>query len=139
MTDVKVLAMGTVVKIAQDLENDYMVIARTIVKENEQNSVKYILLNHPYGGDSSHDPVTIDERDISEVIFEGYSDSKDEAYIQELLLEAEQAVEEKNAGNVTQTPAETQSKMAAPVIEEQPDGDPFYKFRESHVADEKII
>ena len=133
MEKLKVLSLGTMVRLSQNPEEEYLVVARTISQVGGKNIVRYMLLNHPYGGDSHYPPIAAEAGEISEVLLEGYSDAKDEVYIQELLAEAEQ--EEKVSDSES---SEVVEKVESSPIESTevsseshplPEGDPFFELR----------
>ena len=83
----KFLPLGSVLRVEEpeDTSKLYLVIARAIAK-NESDEVfsRYKLAPHPFGDVPSQEMVTINENQISEVVFEGYSNQQDQEFLKEL-------------------------------------------------------
>ena len=106
----------------------YLVVARAIAK-NEMDDIfsRYKVAPHPFGDVPSQEVFTISADQIAEVIFEGYSDQKDQEFLDDLLL--------KMANGpivVPEAPEPEEIQEPEPIIDEteQLQKDPFYKFRE---------
>ncbi|MBF8807771.1 MAG: DUF4176 domain-containing protein [Enterococcus lacertideformus] len=124
------LPLGSILRL-EEPETDqilYVVVARAIAK-NEMDKIfsRYKVAPHPFGDVPSQEVFTISADQIAEVIFEGYSDKKDQEFLDDLLL--------KMANGPIIVPEVPESKMIQepePILDEteQLQEDSFYKFRE---------
>lgn len=124
------LPLGSILRL-EEPENDrmlYVVVARAIAK-NELDEIfsRYKVAPHPFGDVPSQEVFTISADQIAEVIFEGYSDQKDQEFLDDLLI--------KMANGpivVPETPEPEVIQEPEPILDEaeQLQEDPFYKFRE---------
>ncbi|WP_460631481.1 DUF4176 domain-containing protein [Leifsonia lichenia] len=87
------LGLGSIVR----LENEsnaglFVVLARGAFRpDNEQPEVepRYLLAPHPYGEAPDQETFPIVTREIQEVVYKGYSDAADEAFLADLLDQME--------------------------------------------------
>ncbi|MPQ22114.1 DUF4176 domain-containing protein [Carnobacterium divergens] len=124
------LPLGSILRLEEPEDNQmlYLVVARAIAK-NEMDDIfsRYKVAPHPFGDVPSQEVFTIGADQIAEVIFEGYSDQKDQEFLDDLLL--------KMANGpivVPEAPESEAIQEPEPIIDEteQLQKDPFYKFRE---------
>lgn len=131
------LGLGSVVKIENENYNGlYVVLARGGMKEGEGNVVpRYLVGPHPYGEAPDQETFPILDSGIKEVVFEGYSDEADEAFLKDLLFQMEHGRRVNKTAKqfkaaLTELP-EVQSSDEA-ISEEMAKRkiDPFYKLRQ---------
>lgn len=123
------LPLGSILRL-EEPENDqtlYLIVARAIA-QNELDEIfsRYKVAPHPYGDVPSQDVFTISTDQISEVLFEGYSDIKDQEFLDDLLVKMASGPE------VMAEAAEPEEIQESELIlneTEQLQEDPFYKFR----------
>lgn len=124
------LPLGSILRL-EEPENDqilYVVVARAIAKNDlDEIFSRYKVAPHPFGDVPSQEVFTVSADQIAEVIFEGYSDQKDQEFIDDLLI--------KMANGPIVVPEAPESEVIpepAPILNEaeQLQADPFYKFRE---------
>lgn len=128
-TGVKLLPLGSIVRIEEPeaTQTFYLVIARAIAK-NESDEVfsRYKVAPHPYGDVPSQEIFTINADQISEIVFEGYSNQQDQEFLDNLFV--------KMSTSEISVPDTHESEIIPeeePIISEQQrlQEDPFYKFR----------
>jgi len=138
----KILGLGSIVEVDDmDALADtlYFVIARAIGKDGQGKTIlRYQVAPHPGGApEKDRDLVlTIAEAAITKVVFEGYLEEKDEAYLEDLVEGLTGVV--KKSGGLKKTPAlsavptpATPTPSPAKVEDEKAllQKDAFYKFR----------
>jgi hypothetical protein len=122
------LSLGSILKL-KDTEDDtllYVVIARAIMENEDEEIVpRYRVVAHPQGVVPTQEVLTINATQITEVIFEGYSDDSDTQLLKGLLDMVENDVESANKEEVEEDTSEEPELDEA----ERLKIDPFYKFR----------
>lgn len=137
------LGLGSIVKIENENYNGlYVVLARGAMKEGKDCVVpRYLVGSHPYGEAPDQETFPILDSGIKEVVFEGYSDEADEAFLKELLFQmahgrrsnktAKQFKEDLTEIPEVEVPDEN---SLAEMIKRK--NDPFYKLRQMKEDDE---
>lgn len=127
------LPLGSILRL-QDTGDDqllYLVVARAIAK-NEVDEIisRYKVAPHPFGDVPSQEVFTVSADQIVEVVFEGYSDQEDEAFLNE-LLERMANGPAPVAAPITPEPEISEEAEVVIVMDENQklQEDPFYKFR----------
>lgn len=130
------LGLGSILKIeTENYKGRYVVLARGGMKKGEDGVVpRYLVGPHPYGEAPDQETFPILDSEIKEVVFEGYSDEADEAFLKDLLFQMAHGRRPTKAasqfkGALTEIP-----KVATPdaaILEDRTKRkkDPFYKLR----------
>lgn len=138
------LGLGSIVEIDHmDALADtlYVIVARAVGKDvDEKTILRYQVAPHPQGGSAKQadDIITLAEVSITKVVYEGYHDDKDEAFLSKLITSMENEL--KNVGSAPKKETigsqakEPQKKVVPlpPKVEDEKEllkKDPFYKFR----------
>jgi hypothetical protein len=136
--DIQMLGLGSIVKAEiEEMPKGALcvVLARGLMPAADGYSVRYRVARHPFGDVKEQITVTIRETQITEVIFEGYKDSADDIFVENLVAQIEKtpqkpiptsssasASQGATGGTTVQEPQE--EKEILPVAE-----NPFDKFR----------
>lgn len=154
--ELKFLGLGSVVdvdSIEKIPDTKYFVIARAVGKDSSgQTILRYRLCPHPMGltPTTEEEVLTVEGKQITEVYLQGYSDEKDDAFLETFLAKmsndikeitkkqpqtnppenSKEVVEEKNQESVTVQ----NEKLEKTKEHEKMKKDPFYKFRKKEVS-----
>lgn len=94
--DIRLLGLGSILK-AQTAETTdgvlYVVVARALLPEGGGFTARYRVAPHPFGDAADQTLLVVREDEIREVVFEGYLDTVDEAFIQDLIAKIDKTAE----------------------------------------------
>lgn len=138
------LGLGCIVEIEHmDALADtlYVILARAVGKDVDGKIIlRYQVAPHPQGGSAKQadDIITLAEVSITKVVYEGYLDDKDEAFLSKLITSMENEL--KNVGSAPKKETlvaqdkepEKNVVPSPPKVEDDKEllkKDPFYKFR----------
>ncbi|EPI09171.1 DUF4176 domain-containing protein [Enterococcus faecalis] len=107
----------------------FLIVARAIAS-NEHGEIisRYKVAPHPFGDIPSEQIFSIKSGDISEVVFEGFSNEDDNQFLEDLIGQMTNA---KSNPTTPQTKSTVipESQEVEEVEKEKLKADPFYKFR----------
>lgn len=139
----ELLGLGSVVRIEnENYTGLYVVLARGAMKEGEGSVVpRYLVGPHPYGESPDQETFPILDSGIKEVVFEGYSDEADEAFLKDLLFQMEHGRRVNKTAKqfkaaLTELPEAQSSDEAISAEMAKRKIDPFYKLRQMKENDE---
>lgn len=132
----ELLGLGSVVRLDGDGASGlFVVLARGAFRpDTEKNEVfpRYLVGPHPYGEAPDKETLPILASEIEEVVFEGYTDEEDVAFLTDLLDQMENGRREtKRAKQFTEALTAIPEAPETPESDE-PDlasGDPFFELR----------
>ncbi|MEO7017494.1 MAG: DUF4176 domain-containing protein [Leifsonia sp.] len=139
------LGLGSIVRLDnEDVSGLFVVLARGAYRPDSETSTvlpRYLVGPHPYGESPDRETFPILAGEVREVVFEGYTDDADAAFLEDLLEQMEH-------GRRPTTPAEqfTDSLTVVPETEAEAEGpphgaDPFEGLRKliggNHGKDER--
>ncbi|MBF0777456.1 DUF4176 domain-containing protein [Streptococcus cuniculi] len=126
------LPLGTVVTLVDTMEfepehSTYFIVARAIIKNSEEEIVpRYRVAPHPYGDIPSQEILSINADEIEDILFKGFENAEDEAFVNMLLDKMKNYVSNPTQGSL-QKPDQPQKKVVSE--QERLAKDPFYKFK----------
>lgn len=87
------LGLGSVIRLEMEsVTGLFVVLARGVYRPDPMGSKvepRYLVGPHPYGQAPDQETFPVLARDIEELVFEGYRDSEDEAFLADLLDQVE--------------------------------------------------
>ncbi|MDR1567401.1 MAG: DUF4176 domain-containing protein [Streptococcaceae bacterium] len=131
------LGLGSIVRVENENNNGlYVVLARGAMREGEEGAKpRYLVAPHPYGNAPDQETFPVLDSEIKAVVFEGYSDEADEAFIEDLLDQMEHGRRPSKAASqfkeaLTDIPEalESDDELSDEMIRGKID--PFYKLRD---------
>lgn len=114
--DMRLLGLGSILK-AQTAETTdgalYVVVARALLPEGEGFTARYRVAPHPFGDAADQTLLVVREDEIREVVFEGYLDGADQAFLEDLVAKIGKAAR-KPESKAMGTTAGAAASTAAP-------------------------
>ncbi|NAA54089.1 DUF4176 domain-containing protein [Enterococcus faecalis] len=117
------LPLGSVLKLKDTLNDTlyYFIVARAIAKNGNGEIVsRYKVAPYPFGDVPTQEVFSIEVEQIIEVLFEGFSDKKDEEFLENLLSQMN--------GSTESFPKDSEAEVEISSELEKIE-DPFYSFR----------
>ncbi|EGO7986439.1 DUF4176 domain-containing protein [Enterococcus faecalis] len=117
------LPLGSVLKLKDTLNDTlyYFIVARAIAKNGNGEIVsRYKVAPYPFGDIPTQEVFSIEVEQIIEVLFEGFSDKKDEEFLGNLLSQMN--------GSTESFPKDSEAEVEISSELEKIE-DPFYSFR----------
>ena len=133
----RLVGLGSIVRLENDRATGlFVVLARGAFrpdKERAEVEPRYLVAPHPYGEAPDQETFPILAGDVEEIVFEGYVDSADEAFLADLLDQMENGPRttsraEQFTGSLTEIP-EASSPDAEDSDAVAPGVDPFAELR----------
>ncbi|EGO2826332.1 DUF4176 domain-containing protein [Enterococcus faecalis] len=125
------LALGSVIRLNEGIHGAmlFFIVARAIAKNNDGKIIsRYKVAPHPFGDVPTENVFSIRHDEISEVVFEGYTNEIDNKFLESLITKMTNAKDIPVAQPTAQVVAPNESEE---IVDEKEKlkKDPFYKFR----------
>jgi hypothetical protein len=145
----RLLGLGSIVRLENDRASGlFVVLARGAFRpemERPEVEPRYLVAPHPYGESPDQETFPILAGDVEEIVFEGYSDSADEAFLADLLDQMENGPRTISRAQQFTGPLTELPEASAPDAEDpdavEPGVDPFAELRrltgQNHRRDER--
>lgn len=125
------LALGSVIRLNEEIHGAmlFFIVARAIAKNNDGKIIsRYKVAPHPFGDVPTENVFSIRHDEISEVVFEGYTNEIDNKFLESLITKMTNAKDIPVAQPTAQVVAPNESEEIDDE-KEKLKKDPFYKFR----------